>query len=90
MARDATLACLNKLIALVEEMLRHDGYGDIEVRVRLAGGGYREVTLLAGKEYRFLIAPDAKGSARPPGHFRVIAKDPGPSGSPRQGWHSEG
>ncbi|AFJ01449.1 hypothetical protein Q7C_270 [Methylophaga frappieri] len=50
-----------KLMDLVDEVLAHDGYGDIRVEVRILKRHQKEVILHCGKQYRFVI--DAPQSA---------------------------
>lgn len=44
-----------KLLALVDDVLAHDGYGDIRVEVRILKRHQKEVILHCGKQYRFVI-----------------------------------
>ena len=46
---------LNKLTHLFEDVLKHDGYGEIRIEVRLLRRGQKEVVLYCGKQYRFVI-----------------------------------
>ena len=52
---DPNLAFLNKFIELYQELVSHDGYGDMQVAVRLVQGRNKEVSLQCGREYRFQI-----------------------------------
>ena len=44
-----------KLLALLDEVLAHDGFGSIRVDVRLLKRGQKEVILDCGKQYRFVV-----------------------------------
>lgn len=46
---------LDKLRQLFDELLRHDGYGRIEVDMRILRKGQKEVVLRCGKEYRYVV-----------------------------------
>lgn len=51
-----------KLLELMDEVLAHDGYGDIRVEVRILKRHQKEVILHCGKQYRFVIdTPQATG-----------------------------
>lgn len=43
------------LMALLDDVLAHDGFGSIRVDVRLLKRGQKEVILDCGKQYRFVI-----------------------------------
>jgi hypothetical protein len=48
-----------KLLELVDDILAHDGYGDIRVEVKILKRRQKEVILHCGKQYRFVIdSPD--------------------------------
>lgn len=55
MNNDDSVDFLNEFVAQFEEMIRHEGYGDIHVSVRNRNSGEKEVVLHCGKEYRYLI-----------------------------------
>lgn len=44
-----------KLMELVDEVLAHDGFGDIRVEVRILKRHQKEVILHCGKQYRYVI-----------------------------------
>ena len=52
----------NKLNELFNEILLHDGYGRIEVDMKILRKGQKEVILRCGKEYRFVV--DFAGSGK--------------------------
>ena len=52
---DESLAFLNKFIELFEEIIQHEGYGDISVSVRLLNRHTRLIVLGSGKEYRYQV-----------------------------------
>ncbi len=45
----------NRLENLFDELLRHNGYGQIQIDMRLLRRGQKEVVLRCGKEYRFVV-----------------------------------
>lgn len=45
----------SKLNELFDEILRHEGYGHIEVDMKILRRGQKEVILRCGKEYRFVV-----------------------------------
>lgn len=52
----------NKFHELYDELFRHDGYGRIEVELKILRRGQKEVIIRCGKEYRFVI--DFPGNRR--------------------------
>lgn len=44
-----------KLIELLDELLSHDGFGDIRVEVKILKRRQKEVILHCGKQYRFVV-----------------------------------
>ena len=61
---DDNLVVMNKVIELYQELARHDGYGDMEVKIRLTQGKTRAVIVRCGKEYQFEIASPADTSSQ--------------------------
>lgn len=49
-----------KLLELVDDVLAHDGYGDIRVEVRILKRRQKEVILHCGKQYRYVIDSPAE------------------------------
>lgn len=45
----------HKLLSLVDEVLAHDGFGDIHVEVRILKRQQKEVILHCGKQYRYVL-----------------------------------
>ncbi len=45
----------NCLDNLFDELLRHNGYGQIQIDMKLLRRGQKEVVLRCGKEYRFVV-----------------------------------
>jgi len=45
----------SKLNALLDELLSHDGFGEIRVEVRILKRRQKEVILHCGKQYRFVV-----------------------------------
>ncbi len=60
---DASLAVKKKLIELVDELIAHDGFGNIRVDIRLLKRGQKEVIIDCGKQYRFVV--DFQPAAHP-------------------------
>ncbi|MEK8086771.1 hypothetical protein WNB94_10160 [Aquabacterium sp. A3] len=57
-----------RLLTLLDELIRHDGYGSMRVDVRLLKRGQKEVIVDCGKQHRFVVDvpsapsnPDARG-----------------------------
>lgn len=44
-----------KLLALFDEVLEHDGFGEIKVEMKILKRQQKEVILHCGKQYRFVI-----------------------------------
>lgn len=44
-----------RLITLLDELIRHDGYGSVRVDVRLLKRGQKEVIIDCGKQHRFVV-----------------------------------
>ncbi|HET6788976.1 MAG TPA: hypothetical protein VFW84_07310 [Aquabacterium sp.] len=44
-----------RLLSLLDDVLMHDGYGSIQVDVRLLKKGQKEVILCCGKQYRYVV-----------------------------------
>lgn len=52
----------SKLLDLFDEVLQHDGFGEIRVEMKILKRHQKEVILHCGKQYRFVIdAPDNAG-----------------------------
>lgn len=49
----------HKLLQLLDDVLLHDGFGDIRVEVKILRRRQKEVILHCGKQYRFIV--DAPG-----------------------------
>ncbi|MCQ8117089.1 hypothetical protein [Methylomonas rosea] len=45
----------NKLMELLDEVLQHDGFGEIRVEVKILKRRQKEVILHCGKQYRFVV-----------------------------------
>ncbi|NOQ93710.1 MAG: hypothetical protein GQ547_03625 [Methylophaga sp.] len=50
-----TLAVKEKMLALFEDILEHDGFGEIRVEVNILKRKQKEVILHCGKQYRFVV-----------------------------------
>lgn len=48
-------ALKSRLLSLLDDVLAHDGYGSINVDVRLLKKGQKEVILDCGKQYRYVV-----------------------------------
>jgi len=44
-----------KLLELLEEVLEHDGFGDIHVEIKILKRKQKEVIIHCGKQYRFVV-----------------------------------
>ncbi len=55
MSDTTNLDVKSKFNELYDELYRHDGYGRIEVELKILRRGQKEVILRCGKEYRFVI-----------------------------------
>lgn len=44
-----------RLLELYDDVFTHDGYGQIQVDMRILRRGQKEVILRCGKEYRFVL-----------------------------------
>lgn len=56
-----------KIAALFDELLQHEGFGDLQVEVRLFRRGCKEVILHAGRQHRYVVSmPSAPGPGEPP------------------------
>lgn len=49
----------NKLNSLVDEILVHQGYGEIRIDIKWVKQGHKEVIVTAGKQYRFVVPVDS-------------------------------
>ena len=45
----------NKLLELFDDVLTHDGFGEIKIEMRILKRQQKEVILHCGKQYRFVI-----------------------------------
>lgn len=45
----------HKLLQLLDDVLRHDGFGEIRVEVKILKRQQKEVILHYGKQYRFVV-----------------------------------
>jgi hypothetical protein len=48
-------ALKSRLAALLDELIRHDGFGSLSIEVRLLKRGQKEVIIDCGKQYRYVI-----------------------------------
>ncbi|MBL1320117.1 MAG: hypothetical protein COA63_003520 [Methylophaga sp.] len=44
-----------KILALFDEILNHDGFGEIKVEVKILKRKQKEVIIHCGKQYRFVV-----------------------------------
>ncbi|MBM9538854.1 hypothetical protein [Desulfobulbus alkaliphilus] len=54
----------DKISALYDELFGHDGYGRIEVELKILRRGQKEVIIRCGKEYRFVLDYPERRSSR--------------------------
>lgn len=59
---DADREVKARMLAVYDELLRHDGFGSFTVALRILRRGQKEVIVDCGKQYRFVV--DFNGSAR--------------------------
>jgi len=57
-----------RLLAVYEELLRHEGYGSLRVEMRILKRGQKEVIVDCGKQYRFVL--DYPGRPEPAARTR--------------------
>ena len=79
---DQNLEFLNQFIRLYEDLMAHDGYGDIEVNIRLFKHDIKEVSLRCGREFRYRIPVPESGLGR----YQAAAAG---AGEYRAGEHAE-
>jgi transcriptional regulator of NAD metabolism len=46
---------IGKLLEVVDDAIRHDGYGDIHVEVKILKRKQKEVIIHYGRQYRFVV-----------------------------------
>jgi hypothetical protein len=46
---------LRKISELYEDLFRHDGFGELRVTMRFLKKGQKEVVVICGKEFRFVV-----------------------------------
>lgn len=51
------------LMRLFDELLQHDGYGDLSVEMRILKRGQKEILVRCGKQYRYVV--DFEPAANP-------------------------
>ncbi|BBL59750.1 hypothetical protein [Methylomonas koyamae] len=51
----------HKLLQLLDDVLLHDGFGDIRVEVKILRRRQKEVILHCGKQYRFIVDAPGQG-----------------------------
>ncbi len=44
-----------KLIELYTDLLKHDGFGELKVEIRILKRGQKEVIIHCGKQYRYVV-----------------------------------
>ena len=44
-----------RLLQLFDELLEHDGFGNMKIEMRLLRRGQKEVIVDCGKQYRFVV-----------------------------------
>lgn len=53
----------SKLMELLDEVLQHDGFGEIRVEVKILKRRQKEVILHCGKQYRFVVDSEYQSQA---------------------------
>ena len=57
------LSLLNKFLELYEDLIAHEGYGDMHVSIRKSQGKKKHVSLFCGREYNFdVVVPSNRRS----------------------------
>lgn len=57
----AILPVAEKLLSLFDDVLKHDGFADIHVEVKILKRSQKEVIIHCGKQYRYVVdAPPNK------------------------------
>lgn len=51
----------HKLLQLLDDVLLHDGFGDIRVEVKILRRRQKEVILHCGKQYRYIVDAPGQG-----------------------------
>lgn len=46
-----------KIIELLDEILMHDGFGEMKVEVKILKRKQKEIIIHCGKQYRFVVDP---------------------------------
>ncbi|MCB4811474.1 hypothetical protein LG204_09100 [Methylovorus menthalis] len=49
------------LLSLFDELIGHDGFGNLKVEMRILRRGQKEVIIDCGKQYRFVVDFQPKG-----------------------------
>ena len=49
---------LDKIRALYDDLFRHDGYGAMRIEMRFLKRGQKEILVICGKEFRFVVDYD--------------------------------
>ncbi|MFG6443281.1 hypothetical protein [Roseateles sp. LKC17W] len=58
-------AIQHHIAQIFEELLRHDGYGEFKVELRILKRGQKEVLVHYGKQYRYVIDFPASAELTP-------------------------
>jgi hypothetical protein len=45
----------SKLLELYDEIFSHDGYGEMQVEIKILKKGQKEIIIHCGKQYRFVV-----------------------------------
>ncbi len=54
----------SKILELFDELYSHNGFGGLEIDLRILKRGQKEILLRCGKEYRFVVDFPGKGMVR--------------------------
>lgn len=69
---DTTFKTLKfKLMELVDDVMAHDGFGDIRIEVKILKRRQKEVILHCGKQYRFVVDMPEVGEVSTSKHHAV-------------------
>ena len=56
---------VDKINELYEMLLRHDGFGEMRVEMRILKRGQKEVVIHCGKQYRYVVDVEPAPHAMP-------------------------
>ncbi len=54
-SRNTNRAVVAKMVELYNDLVRHDGYGEVRVEIKIMRRGQKEVIIHCGKQYRYVV-----------------------------------